>query len=655
MRKVFRRLSDLNEVLTILARYPPPERVEEVALSDALGRVLAEDVVSNVDVPSFDRAAVDGYAVRAEDTFWADEDNPVKLKVIGKSSAGHPFLGEIGPNEAVEIATGAAIPKGANAVVMEEYTSKEGRHILVYRAASPGDHIHGAGSDIRRGETVVYRGTVLSAREIGVLAAVGIERVKVFSKPRIGIFSTGDELVPPGQPLEFGKIYDVNSFTIFSSVKRDGGLPVMLGILPDSYEKIKEALSDALERSDLVLLSGSTSVGAGDIMYKILDELGPPGVLVHGIAIHPGKPTIIADSGGKLIIGLPGYPTSALTIYNTIVSPLIRRWSRKPEEGEKVVRAIAAERIFGEKGRKDLLPVHLVRVKNQEILAFPVPTGSEAITTLSRADGYIVLEKNQEIVEEGEEVLVYLYEGARIADVSVIGSHCLGLELILSELRSRGHYVKTVFLGSTGGFKAISRKEADISGVHALDPETGQYNIPFIESFSLEGKAVLVRGYVREQGLIVQKGNPKGIKSIRDLLERDDLTIINRNKGSGTRILFDSLLRKEAEEEGIPFDELVKRIKGYWNEAKSHSAVAAAVYYGIADVGIGIRTAARLYDLDFIHLADERYDFLIRRASIEKPAVKDFMSLLTEPHVKRRLEGLDGIKIDEDMGHIIYE
>ncbi len=653
MRKIFRRLSDLSEVFNILSRYPPPERIEEVSLSNALGRVLAEDIVSNIDVPSFDRAAVDGYAVRAEDTFWADEDNPARLKVIGKSSAGHPFLGEIGPNEAIEIATGAAIPRGANAVVMEEYTSREGSQILVYKAASPGDHIHGAGSDIRRGETVVYKGTVLSAREIGVLAAVGVKEVKVFSKPRIGIFSTGDELTPLGQPLEFGKIYDVNSFTIFSSVKRDGGLPIMLGILPDSYEKIKEALNDALERFDLVLLSGSTSVGAGDIMYKILDELGPPGVLVHGIAIHPGKPTIIADSKGKLIIGLPGYPTSALTIYNTIVSPLIRRWSKKLEEGEKVVRAIAAERIFGEKGRKDLLPVHLVR--NREILAFPVPTGSEAITTLSRADGYIVLEKNQEIVEEGEEVLVYLYEGARIADVSVIGSHCLGLELILSELRSKGHYVKTVFLGSTGGFKAVSRKEADISGVHALDPETGQYNIPFMERFSLRGKAILVRGYIREQGFIVQRGNPKDIRSIRDLLERDDLTIINRNKGSGTRILFDSLLRKEAKEEGIPFNELVKRIKGYWNEAKSHSAVAAAVYYGIADVGIGIKTAARLYDLDFIHLADERYDFLVRRDSAGKPAVRDFMSLLTEPRIRRGLEELDGIKVNDDMGRIIFE
>ncbi len=653
MRKIFRRLSDLSEVFNILSRYPPPERIEEVSLSNALGRVLAEDIVSNIDVPSFDRAAVDGYAVRAEDTFWADEDNPARLKVIGKSSAGHPFLGEIGPNEAIEIATGAAIPRGANAVVMEEYTSREGSQILVYKAASPGDHIHGAGSDIRRGETVVYKGTVLSAREIGVLAAVGVKEVKVFSKPRIGIFSTGDELTPLGQPLEFGKIYDVNSFTILSSVKRDGGLPITLGILPDSYEKIKEALNDALERFDLVLLSGSTSVGAGDIMYKILDELGPPGVLVHGIAIHPGKPTIIADSKGKLIIGLPGYPTSALTIYNTIVSPLIRRWSRKLEEGEKVVRAIAAERIFGEKGRKDLLPVHLVR--NREILAFPVPTGSEAITTLSRADGYIVLEKNQEIVEEGEEVLVYLYEGARIADVSVIGSHCLGLELILSELRSKGHYVKTVFLGSTGGFKAVSRKEADISGVHALDPETGQYNIPFMERFSLRGKAILVRGYIREQGFIVQRGNPKDIRSIRDLLERDDLTIINRNKGSGTRILFDSLLRKEAKEEGIPFNELVKRIKGYWNEAKSHSAVAAAVYYGIADVGIGIKTAARLYDLDFIHLADERYDFLVRRDSAGKPAVRDFMSLLTEPRIRRGLEELDGIKVNDDMGRIIFE
>ncbi len=652
MRKVFRELTSLEQAYDLLMRYKMPHRVEEVPLTEAIGRILAEDIVSDVDVPGFDRSALDGYAVRAEDTFWADEENPVKLLVKGKSAAGHPFNGEVGELEAVEIATGAPLPKGANAVVKEEDTIKEGEsHILVLRAVSPGENIHGAGSDIRRGETVVYRGTILSAREIGALAAVGRERVKVYAKPKVGIFSTGDELVNPGEKLSFGKIYDVNSYTIFNSVVNDGGLPERLGILPDRYDQMKEEIEKALDKFDLLLLSGSTSVGAGDVMYRILQELGPPGVLVHGIAVHPGKPTVIAEARGKLIIGLPGYPTSSLSIYQTLVSPMIRKWSGKESEGHQVMEAIAAERIFGEKGRKDLLPVHVVRDK--EVLTFPVPTGSEAITTLSRADGYVVMEKNQEIIEEGEKVLVHLYEGTRIADVSVIGSHCLGLELLLANLRDRGYQVKAVFLGSTGGFKAVSRREADIAGVHALDPETWEYNIPFIRKFSLEDKISLIRGYIREQGLILPKGNPRGIKSLRDLLEKGDITFINRNKGSGTRILFDALLKREAESLNISFKDAVKRIKGYWSEAKSHSAVAAAVYYGLADVGLGVKTAAALYDLNFIHLADERYDFLVRKSSLEKEAVESFIELLKDPEMKKKLNSLEGIIVDEDFGRII--
>ncbi len=653
MRKVFRELKEFEEVLDLLISYSKPEAVEEVTIDQALGRIVAEDVVSDVDVPGFDRAAVDGYALRAEDTFWVDEDRPAELRIIGRAAAGHPFSGVVEEGEAVEVATGAPIPKGANAVVMEEHTVRKGDSLLVFRAVSPGEHIHGAGSDIRRGETVIYSDTVLSAREIGVLAAVGRTKVKVYSLPKVGVFSTGDELIQPGEPLDFGKIYDVNSFTVYSSIIEDGGIPERLGILPDDYDAIKRALEDALDRFDMVILSGSTSVGAGDVMYRILEELGPPGVLVHGIAIHPGKPTVIAESRGKLIIGLPGYPTSAMTIYQSLISPLIRRWSGRSTEGGGTVKAVAAERIFGEKGRKDLLPVHVVR-EGDLYLTFPVPTGSEAITTLSRADGFIVMGKNEEIIEEGEVVEVHLYRGSRIADVSVMGSHCLGLERILSRLRRGGYQVKAVFVGSTGGFKAISRREADIAGVHALDPESWTYNIPFMERYEFKGKAILVRGYSREQGLILPRGNPKGVRSIRDLLERRDLTFINRNRGSGTRILLDALLRKEAESMGLSFDEARRKIRGYWSEAKSHSAVAAAVYHGIADVGIGIRTAASLYGLDFIGLAEENYDFLIKSSSLGSASVERFLSLLKDPELREEINSLEGIRVEDDMGEVIW-
>ncbi len=650
VRKVFRKLAKLDEVSSLLSKYEF-NKVEEVPLERALGRTLVEDVYSEVDVPSFDRASLDGYAVRAEDTFGADEDRPSVLKVIGKAAAGHPFVGEVGPGEAVEVATGAPLPRGANAVVMEEHTSRENNKILVYRAVAPGDNVHGAGSDIRRGELVLSAGTILTPRDIGALAAVGLKSVRVRGKPRVVIFSTGDELVSPGEKLGFGKIYDVNQYTLATSVIEDGGEPILGGILPDDEVKMREAIKKGLKLGDLIIISGSTSVGAGDVIYRIMNELGPPGVLVHGIAIHPGKPTIIAEANGKLILGLPGYPTSSLTAYRTLVSPLIRKWAGLPpmEEG-LTVEAIVAERIFGEKGRKDLLPVHLV--KDEDYLVFPVPTGSEAITTLTRADGYIVMDEDQEIIEEGEKVLAYLYGKGVIPDLSVMGSHCLGLELLLSELRRKGLRVKSVYVGSTGGFKAIRHREADVAGVHALDPETGEYNTSLMDKFSLRGKAVLLRGYVREQGIIVAKGNPKGIKSVADLF-REDVLMINRNRGSGTRIMIDLLLKKEAEKMGINFRP--DRIRGYWTEAKSHNAVAAAIANGVADAGIGIRAVAELYELEFIPLFKENYDFIVRRTSMDKRGVKEFLRALKDEGFKARLSRVPGIEVPKDMGDVIYE
>lgn len=645
MKKVFRNLKSLEEVKDLIMRYERAERREKISIWDAFGRILAEDIVSGVDVPGFDRVMLDGYAVRAEDTFWADEDNPVELKVIGVASAGHPFPGEVGEREAVEVATGAPMPRGANSVVKEEFTVRKGDSILVMRAVAPGENVQGAGSDVRVGETVAYRGTRLSAREIGILAAVGIREVEVLSKPRVGIFSTGDELAQPGEPLEYGKIYDVNSSSLMASVLEDGGEPKFLGILPDDYEAIRDSLKREIEKFDIILISGSTSVGAGDVMYRVLEELGPPGVIVHGIAMHPGKPTVIAEARGKLVIGLPGYPTSCLTVYREIVSPLIRKWSGKPLETGKEVIGRAAERIIGERGRRDLLPVHVV--KDEEYLVFPVPTGSEAISTLSRADGYVEMEELEEIIEEGEVVRVKLFTD-RIADISMIGSHCIGLELIMSEMRRRGYLIKSVFVGSSGGFKAIARGEADLAGVHAFDPETMEYNLPFMRKFSIEDKAILIRGYRRIQGLIVARGNPKGIKGIRDILERRDIVMMNRNKGSGTRILLDYLLKEEAERMGMDISEAIKNIRGYWNEAKSHNAVAIAIKNGIADVGIGIKTVARLYNLDFIPIAEENYDFLIRRSSMRKGAVEEFLRILRE--FRSKLNELDGIEASDDIG-----
>ena len=654
-RKEFRRLATVEEVSLLIERhYSYFPEVEEVPIEKALGRVLAEDVLSEVDVPSFDRSMYDGYALRAEDTYGADEENPVTLKIIGTSEAGKPFQGFVSHGQAVEVATGAVIPPGANAVVLVERTESRGDTLLVFKSVPPGKNIQGAGTDVAAGETVLQSGTLLGPREIGLLAAIGRTRVKVLKKPVVAVFSTGNELVTPGNPLDYGKIYDINSYTISTSILEDGGDPRILGILPDDFDSILEGIREALEWADLVLISGSTSAGAGDVVYKVIERAGKPGVLVHGVAMKPGKPFILGLVRDKFIIGLPGYPTSALITYRKFVSPLIRRMAGLPTLKLTPIRAKIGRRVRSPLGRRNFLPVAVISDAEGGALAFPIPTGSEAISTLSRADGYIEIPENVEYLEEGEEVLVFPFqEGLRPADLGFIGSHCPGADLLLSILRKRGEFrVVRINVGSLGGFEAIRSGEADVAGVHALDPETGEYNVGFLEGYSLKGVARLVRGYKRVQGLIVARGNPKGIKGIEDLL-RKDVRFVNRNRGSGTRILLDFLIGRLASKEGLPVEELRKRINGYDFERKTHSGVAEAVLRGEADVGLGIEYVARIKGLDFIPLTTERYDFLVRIDRLDKHSVKLFLQILKSEEFIRQLSEMPGYLVDESIGSFV--
>ncbi len=651
-RKIFRRLVSVEEAQDIIRENLDLSlEVEEVPLEEAVGRVLAEDVVSRVDNPPFDRALRDGYAVVAEDTYGAAEEEPVSLRVIGSASAGHPFSGCLNRGEAVEISTGAPIPKGANAVVLEEHTIRKGDSVLIMRGVGPGENIQGAGTDVRSGEVLVRRGTPLGPLEIGLLAASGRRTFKVYRRPRVALFSSGDELCSPGSPLDFGKIYDINGFTLMSSLQRDGAECKFLGILPDREDEILRRLEKALQEFDLVILSGSTSVGKGDVMYRVLEKLGPPGVLIHGIAIKPGKPTVVGKCGRKMVFALPGFPTSCLTVYNLLVSPIIREITGQRESRTSIT-GVIRRTIRKEIGRRCFLPVSVTLDEKGEYLIFPSPTGSEAISTLSNSDGFVEIPEDVMFLEEGRRVEVILFGRVEdLADVTFIGSHCLGLEEILTMLIRRGHKVKSVFVGSLGGFEAISRGEADISGVHALD-ESGEYNLPFFRKYKLEEKALLIRGYKRRQGIIVQRGNPKGIRSFEDFL-RDDVRIINRNRGSGTRLLVDKMLRSLSEKKGEPFEDLVSKIKGYHCEARTHNGVASAVKNGIADVGIGVEVVARMYGLDFIPIAEERYDFLVRRDRLSKRGVSEFLELLRSDEAKAAVSRLPGIEPEEDMGEVI--
>jgi len=548
----------------------------------------------------------------------------------------------------MEIATGAPIPRGANAVVMEEHTSEAGGRLSVFKAVSPGENIMFAGSDIMAGELVIREGTILSAREIGVLGALGIPEVEVYAMPRVAVFSTGNELTRPGEKLQTGRIYDVNSYTLISSIMEDGGKPVFLGIAKDEAEDVRKMIEKAAEY-DVILCSGGTSAGAGDMIYRVLDEW-EPGVLAHGIAVRPGKPTIIASLNDIPAFGLPGNPTSALMIYHILVSPLIRRLSGLGEN-VNLVDAKLAVKVFSSAGKTEFLPVNLVRGK-EGFSAYPVSGHySGAITSLAETDGFIQIPAEKVIVERGERFAVRLFsEEIKPADLMVIGSHCIGIDVAFRILRGREPDLtfKVINVGSSGGILAVKRGEADVAGIHLLD-ESGEYNLPHLRKYGVRD-AFLVKGYLREQGIIVAKGNPLRIESIEDIID-SNARIVNRNRGSGTRILFDMYLRDVATKRGEDFKRLSERIAGYSVEAKSHTSVAVAVLMGKADAGIGIRTVAERYSLHFIPLRAEEYDFLIPKDRFGMKKIERFLEVLTSKEFSESLP--PGLKTYERTGETI--
>jgi putative molybdopterin biosynthesis protein len=655
-RKIFRELVSVEEAMKKLGEYFQPKAtgVERTPLKASCGRVLGEDIVAPIDVPPFDRASMDGYAVHADDTYRADEEHPIELRLVGSVEAGTKPEMTVQTGQAAEVSTGAPMPKGANAVVMVEYTSLDGDLLKVFRSVSPGENIMAAGTDIMAGELVLRTGTLLTPRETGVLAALGLSEVDVFGKPKVAVISTGNELVTPGEPLSFGMIYDINAQTISDSVRECGGKSVFIGIIGDRIEEIRDKLAEAVELADVVVVSGGTSVGVGDLLYRVIDDLGSPGILVHGVAVKPGKPTIIAVADGRPIFSLPGYPTSALMIFSLFVAPIIRSMAglRRELEAATVIAKTSA-RIFTSGGRREYVPVNLVKTREDDYRVYSVPGGSGAITTLAKADGFIEIPKNRTFLEEDETVAVRLF-GSQIkpVDLMFIGSHCLGVDLILKLLREKDPSItyKVINVGSSGGLSAIRRGEADLAGVHLLDEVTGEYNLSFLERFGIRDKAVLFKGYIRKQGLIVAKGNPKGIKGFKDFL-REDVDFINRNKGSGTRILLDKGLKEIAGEMRKRFEDLADMVDGYNVEAKSHSAVAASVAMGKADVGVGIKVAAEMSGLDFVPVADEEYDFAVNGERLGKRAVRLFLETLRSREFREKMRReMPGLEATDQTG-----
>ena len=646
----------LEQVRSALASaIPKTIPTQDVNLENSVGRYLAEDIVSTIDVPGFDRATMDGFAVKAQDTFGANEVIPKSLKLIGGVEPGEVPGFVIGKEEASEIATGAALPIGSNAVVMVEYTKASEGKVEILSAVTPGENVMAAGSDIMSGELLLRRGQLITSREVGVLAALGKKTVNVLGSPRVAIISTGNELVPPGSILRGAKIFDINAFALSAAVQECGGTPIMFGIAADDEDSIQNLLRRALGEVDLVLTSGSTSAGRKDLLPKIISSLEGCQVIANGLAVKPGKPALAAAVLGKPLFALPGNPTSALMVFHSVVKPTIRILAgMSSETKEPSIEAKLAFKTFSVRGRQELLPVHLVADESGCYLAYPTLSGSGAVTSFALADGFLKIPADRDIMAKGETVQVQLFSpNMELPDLVIIGSHCIGIDILLrviSQKRTR-FSAKTINVGSVGGLHAVKKGEADLGGIHLLDERSGDYNIPFIKRYALEERTVLIRGYSREQGLIVQKGNPKSIHTFEDLL-RPGITFINRNAGSGTRILIDMHLAAAARKKGTPIEQLTEKIVGYDVEAKSHGAVASAVSQGRVDVGFGIRTVAEQQGLEFIQYGNERFDFLVSRNRMDKPSVALFLNTLRSDEFKRSLKNeAPGLRPDNNTGN----
>ena len=641
-RRIFHRLVDISDAIKLVCEKISPLGTEKVKLINAFGRVLAEDIQAKADSPPFDRSLVDGYAVKAEDVYQADEEHPIELKLVGSVKIGEKPRVKISSGECAEIATGAPIPPGANAVIMIEYTKRIGDRVQFFRAAAPGENIAQTGSDITFGDLVLRRGRKLTSREVAVLAALGYSEVEVYKIPKIAVFSIGDELIQPPNRLELGKIYDVNGYAISALLKELGFEAEYMGILPDNYEVIYDNLSKALEEFDVVITSGSTSAGAGDVVYEVFEKLGE--ILVHGIRVKPGKPTVIAISpSGKLLIGLPGFPLSSMMIFISVIRPILLKLTGFEAIKDLTITARAPFRV-NVGGKTYMIPVQLVE-SPKGLLAYPKLVDSGSISALLEADGFAIIPEDKQYVDENEEIRIQLFGEYRPPSLVVIGSHCPAMDILLGVAGIKD--AKIINVGSMGGWMALKRGEADIAGTHLLDEETMEYNIHMPKALGIESLVEVYGGYVREIGFVVAPGNPKNIRSFRDLL-RDDVVFINRIKGSGIRTFIDIQLKK------IGVEDPEKAIKGYTYQARTHTAVAAAVAEGRADVGIAVGYVAKLYGLDFIPLAKEHYDLAIRKEKLRKEAVRKVLEALRSEEFAKRLKELPHYDVYEMTGRRIF-
>jgi molybdenum cofactor synthesis domain-containing protein len=627
-----------DQFLTILSRedalarfeaelFPRSIATKRQLLADALGQALADDVVSPIDVPPFDRSNVDGFAVRSADLASAGEATPVRIGLNDEIIAcGTAPMQSVSSGTATSIATGGPVPRGADAIVMVEHTQPVGDSAIeIRRAASPGQYVSYAGSDIACGETLLRAGTVIGSREIGMLAACGIAEVSVARRPRVAVISTGDELVQPGLPLRPAAIYDTNGAIVSSAIRENGGDPVFLGAIPDVERELEFVMRNALDSYDMLLLSGGTSKGTGDVSHRIIARLGKPGIIAHGVALKPGKPLCLAVCNGKPVVILPGFPTSAMFTFHDMIVPVLRRMAGLPPRSDAKVTATIPVRIASEMGRTEFVMVSLVEGADG-LIAYPSGKGSGAITSFAQADGFLRIDALANQISAGTESEVTLFTPhVRVPDLVIVGSHCTGLDLVTAPLARASLLVRSISIGSLGGLAAARRGECDLAPIHLFDEATESYNAPFLVD-GLE----MVPGWRRMQGIVFRAGDVRfeGLSAqdaVQAALADPTCIMVNRNQGAGTRILIDRLLG-------------AARPDGYWNQPRSHNAVAAEVAQNRADWGMTMAPVAHAARLGFIPLAEEHYDFALVTARKQRPAVQAFLAALASEESRTALE-----------------
>jgi putative molybdopterin biosynthesis protein len=639
-RKRYLKKTPLKEAQELLLQNVDPSHLgsETVRVDDALHRITSGPIFARISSPHYHAAAMDGICVRAEDTFGATEFSPKRLKRI---SDGDAFAGAFAYTD-----TGNALPLWANAVVMiEKVRQMDDETVEIFESVAPWNHVRLMGEDVVATDLLLPRCHRLRPYDLGALLAAGHTTVQVKARPRVAIIPTGDELIEPGEDARPGAVIEFNSSVLAAFVQEWGGEPIKLPKVGDKPSLLKRALRQATEQNHVVAIIAGSSAGEHDFTAEIIGEEGE--LLVHGIDVMPGKPAVLGIVEGKPVIGVPGYPVSAIVVAREILQPVIGKLLGLGPHSVPAVRATVPKKIPSHLGLEEFVRVTLGRV-DQRLVAVPLGRGAGAITTMVRADGFLRIPTLIEGINAGEEVAVELLRPLDEIDHTILctGSHDLSIGVLEDRLKLSHPELKIAAtnVGSLGGLLAVQRGETHIAGSHLLDPDTGAYNVPDIKRTIPGLPVVLVHLVQREQGLLVRRGNPKGIHSLGDL-KREGVEFINRQPGSGTRVLLDFELKR------LGMDP--RAIRGYEREEFTHMAVGVAVISGLADVGLGVRSAANALGLDFIPVGKEQYDLVFLRSFFESDKGEKLLEVVRSDGFRKAVEALGGYDA-RSSGEILY-